>query len=115
MPTYDYQCDACGHSFEAFQSMRDDALTVCPQCEKPALRRLITGGAGVIFKGSGFYVNDSKGTKTAAKTAAKSGDSSGSESTKPAPNTDSTATTESTAKSEKGSTQESKSGEKKTA
>ena len=60
MPTYDYQCDTCGHRFEAFQSMRDDALSICPACEQPALRRLITGGAGVIFRGSGFYVNDAK-------------------------------------------------------
>lgn len=67
MPTYDYECDACGHQFEAFQSMRDNALTVCPECNETALRRLITGGTGVIFKGSGFYVNDSKGTNAAAK------------------------------------------------
>ena len=60
MPTYDYECDACGHQFEEFQSMRDDALTVCPSCNETALRRLITGGTGVIFKGSGFYVTDSK-------------------------------------------------------
>jgi len=60
MPTYEYACDACGHQFETFQSMKDDPLTVCPKCEKPALRRLIFGGTGVIFKGSGFYVNDSK-------------------------------------------------------
>lgn len=61
MPTYDYQCDACGHTFEAFQSMKDDALQTCPQCSENALRRLISGGTGIIFKGSGFYVNDSKG------------------------------------------------------
>lgn len=60
MPTYEYACDACGHQFETFQSMKDDPLTVCPKCEKTALRRLIFGGTGVIFKGSGFYVTDSK-------------------------------------------------------
>lgn len=79
MPTYDYQCDACGHTFEAFQSMRDDPLSVCPECETAALRRLITGGTGVIFKGNGFYVNDSKrGTSSSAGTATTS---SGAEST----------------------------------
>ena len=62
MPTYDYECESCGHTFEAFQSMSDDPLSVCPECETPALRRLITGGTGIIFKGSGFYVNDSRKT-----------------------------------------------------
>jgi putative FmdB family regulatory protein len=70
MPTYDYQCDACGHRFEEVQSMRDDALTVCPSCNEAALRRLITGGTGVIFKGSGFYVTDSKNKKTSASSGA---------------------------------------------
>lgn len=60
MPTYDYVCDACEHRFEEFQSMKDAALTVCPKCSKPKLRRLIGGGAGIIFKGSGFYVTDYK-------------------------------------------------------
>jgi putative FmdB family regulatory protein len=60
MPTYDYQCEQCGHTFETFQSMRDDPLVDCPACSTPNLRRLITGGTGVIFKGSGFYVNDSR-------------------------------------------------------
>jgi len=60
MPTYDYECRTCGHSFETFQSMSDDSLTICPECGKPQLRRLISGGTGVIFKGSGFYVNDSR-------------------------------------------------------
>ena len=60
MPTYDYQCDNCNHLFEAFQSFHDEPLSVCPECDTPALRRLISGGTGIIFKGSGFYVNDSK-------------------------------------------------------
>lgn len=82
MPTYDYLCDACGHQFEAFQSMKDDALKVCPECAETALRRLITGGAGVIFKGSGFYVNDSKragsssGTSKSGSTGSDSGNGS---------------------------------------
>lgn len=110
MPTYDYECDACGHQFEAFQSMRDDALSVCPECNESALRRLITGGTGVIFKGSGFYVNDSKGKNAATKktnssTAAEgsSGDKSSSEATSSASETSST------------STKDTKSGDKKSA
>lgn len=59
MPTYDYECKKCHHKFEHFQSMTDDLLTICPKC-KGELRRLIGGGLGVIFKGSGFYVNDAK-------------------------------------------------------
>lgn len=60
MPTYDYACEACGHEFETFHSMNDDALTDCPECGKPTLKRLIGLGAGIIFKGSGFYETDYK-------------------------------------------------------
>jgi len=60
MPTYEYKCKSCGHSFEAFQSMSDTPLKDCPQCGKE-VRRVINGGSGVIFKGSGFYVTDKKG------------------------------------------------------
>jgi putative FmdB family regulatory protein len=58
MPTYEYECKACKHEFEIFQSMKDDALTKCPECGKDKLRRLIGTGAGIIFKGSGFYETD---------------------------------------------------------
>jgi putative FmdB family regulatory protein len=58
MPTYEYACSKCGHHFEKFQSMRDAPLRKCPKCSKPALKRLVGGGAGLIFKGSGFYIND---------------------------------------------------------
>ncbi|MDA3957504.1 zinc ribbon domain-containing protein [Oceanispirochaeta sp.] len=60
MPTYDYKCESCGHLFEHFQSMAEDPLKTCPDCRKDSLKRLIGGGMGVIFKGSGFYVNDAK-------------------------------------------------------
>jgi putative FmdB family regulatory protein len=60
MPTYDYRCDACGHEFDAFQSIMDGALKKCPKCKKQKLRRLIGAGAGIIFKGSGFYETDYK-------------------------------------------------------
>jgi len=58
MPTYDYQCAACGHRFEEFQTMSAAPLRKCPQCKKSKLERLIGAGAGVIFKGSGFYQTD---------------------------------------------------------
>ncbi len=58
MPTYDYRCDACGHEFEEFQSMAASPLRKCPACGKLKLKRLIGTGAGVIFKGSGFYETD---------------------------------------------------------
>lgn len=58
MPTYDYLCSKCGHEFELFQQMTDPVKKKCPECGKLALRRLIGTGAGVIFKGSGFYETD---------------------------------------------------------
>jgi putative FmdB family regulatory protein len=60
MPTYDYQCSKCGHRFEEFQSMKADPLKTCPQCSTDSLRRLIGSGAGLIFKGNGFYITDYK-------------------------------------------------------
>lgn len=60
MPTYDYQCEACGHRFEHFQSMSSKRLVTCPVCKKRKLVRLVGSGAGVIFKGSGFYETDYK-------------------------------------------------------
>ena len=58
MPTYEYECKTCKHRFEEFQSITSESLERCPQCQENALRRLIGKGGGVIFKGSGFYVND---------------------------------------------------------
>jgi putative FmdB family regulatory protein len=58
MPTYDYRCNACEHEFEIFQSMKDRPKKKCPECGKNALERLIGMGAGVIFKGGGFYETD---------------------------------------------------------
>ncbi len=67
MPTYDYKCVECNHTFEYFQSMNDDALSICPECGAE-VKRMIGGGSGVIFKGSGFYVNDSrKSTSSSSK------------------------------------------------
>ena len=60
MPTYQYECQACGHSFDELQGMTDARLTKCPKCKKNKLTRLIGGGSGMIFKGSGFYETDYK-------------------------------------------------------
>ena len=69
MPTYDYECNACGHTFELFQSINDSLKKKCPACSKFKLRRLIGTGAAIVFKGSGFYQTDyrSDSYKKAAK------------------------------------------------
>jgi putative FmdB family regulatory protein len=58
MPTYEYRCDACGHGFELFQSMSEAPKRKCPACSARRLQRVIGAGAGIIFKGSGFYQTD---------------------------------------------------------
>ncbi|MEM1448562.1 MAG: zinc ribbon domain-containing protein [Planctomycetota bacterium] len=82
MPTYDYRCKACGHTFDEFQMMSDPVLRKCPKCGKLKLERLIGGGAGFVFKGSGYYVTDyrSKGYDDAKKADGPSKDSGGSDS-----------------------------------
>ena len=66
MPTYDYECTNCGHSFEAFQKITDKHLEKCPKCNKK-VKRLISAGAGIIFKGAGFYATDyRKGQKSSS-------------------------------------------------
>jgi len=61
MPNYDYECTKCGHTYEVFQQMTAKKLTSCPKC-KGRLKRLIGGGSGIIFKGTGFYQTDYKKT-----------------------------------------------------
>jgi putative FmdB family regulatory protein len=60
MPTYEYRCRSCGYEFEEFQSMSAEPLVICPQCAKPSLKRLVSSGAGLLFKGTGFYLTDYK-------------------------------------------------------
>ena len=60
MPTYEYKCQACGHRFDAFQTLSASPLRKCPTCGHNALQRLIGKGSGIIFKGSGFYETDYK-------------------------------------------------------
>lgn len=78
MPTYEYQCDACDHKFEEFQSISADPLTKCPECKKKKLRRLFSTGGGLLFKGSGFYITDyrSDSYKKSAEKGSKSSESS---------------------------------------
>lgn len=79
MPTYDYECKDCGHRFEAFQSMSDPKLTECPSCGGN-VERLLGTGAGVIFKGSGFYQTDYRSDSYKAGAKADSSSSSDSSS-----------------------------------
>ena len=93
MPTYDYECEKCGYRYELFQSMKDEPKKRCPKC-KGKVRRLIGAGAGMIFKGSGFYVTDyrsdsyknqkksetSEGSKSESKSESQSKSESKSES-----------------------------------
>jgi putative FmdB family regulatory protein len=79
VPTYQYACTECDHFFEQFQSFSEDALTVCPECSGKL--RKVFNAVGVVFKGSGFYRNDSRSTKSSADTASTSTSSSTSTST----------------------------------
>ncbi len=63
MPTYDYICNDCEKIYEYFQSMSDAPIRECPECKKNSLRRVISGGTGLIFKGSGYYLTDYKNKK----------------------------------------------------
>ncbi len=99
MPTYEYVCESCGHAFEKFQRITEDPIKVCPECSEKKVRRLIGSGAGLIFKGSGFYETDyrSESYKKSAKaetenttgktdtaTSKPKADSAGSKNTTPA-------------------------------
>jgi putative FmdB family regulatory protein len=111
MPTYEYECKSCGHTFDVFQSMNDEPLKICPVCGRD-VRRLINGGSGIIFKGSGFYVTDKKGSggSSPPSPAAKSPDAApgGAAKTEGAVKTDAGTKTSGGAKAESG-------GEKKAA
>jgi putative FmdB family regulatory protein len=99
MPTYDYECDACGHAFELFQSITAPVEKKCPKCGKNKLRRLLGTGAAVMFKGSGFYQTDyrSESYKKAAESEKKA--SSGDSASTPAADSKSAAKSDSSASS----------------
>ena len=74
MPTYEYECESCGHDWEVFQKMTAQAVKKCPKCKKSKARRLLSSGAGFLFKGSGFHTTDyrSESYKKAASSESKS-------------------------------------------
>ena len=99
MPTYDYICDDCQHEFEAYESIKADAQTVCPTCHQPRLRRKIGAGAAILFKGSGFYQTDYR--SESYKKGAQADKTASEASSKPAESTStSTSTPSSTPKAE---------------
>lgn len=97
MPTYEYRCEACEHVFEVFHGINENPEIVCPVCEKTdQVERLISAGAGLIFKGSGFYITDYKKKNSVTSSPNKSNGNGNTKSTKPSK----TATTD-TSKSKK--------------
>ena len=90
MPTYDYVCDACQYRFELFQSITESVRRKCPECGKSKLRRLIGGGGGFLFKGSGFYITDNRSDsyKRAAQAEKKSAETKDSSSGEKKPSSD---------------------------
>ena len=86
MPTYEYACSACGHQFEKFHSITARPVSLCPKCGQRKVKRLISAGAGFIFKGSGFYTTDyrSDAYKSAAKNDSAPGKTDAAKSDAPA-------------------------------
>ena len=80
MPTYDYECDNCGHTFEVFQSITEAVKKKCPECRKLRLRRLFGTGAALVFKGSGFYQTDYRSDSYKKAAAADKKEASGGDS-----------------------------------
>ncbi len=102
MPTYQYSCNDCGHFFETFQNFSDNSLTVCPECE--GRLRKVFNAVGVVFKGSGFYRNDSRsqknggeaGAATTTKESPEKGSDKGTTESKPAAKSESSSGSSST-------------------
>ncbi|MEV0258733.1 FmdB family zinc ribbon protein [Streptomyces sp. NPDC050732] len=100
MPTYQYQCTECGEGLEAVQKFTDDALTVCPNCD--GRLKKVFSAVGIVFKGSGFYRNDSRGSSsssTPANASSKSSASSDSSASKAASSSSSSSSSSSDSKS----------------
>lgn len=95
MPTYQYQCTECGEGLEAVQKFTDDALTVCPNCE--GRLKKVFSAVGIVFKGSGFYRNDSRGSSSSSAPASASAKASGSASSTSLPGSDSKSSASSSA------------------
>jgi len=71
MPTYEYKCNNCGYTFDILQSIKAEPLKTCSKCGKETLQKLISGGTGLIFKGSGFYLTDYKNKQTKPSESSK--------------------------------------------
>ncbi|MFW5857903.1 MAG: FmdB family zinc ribbon protein [Planctomycetota bacterium] len=104
MPTYEYECDACGHAFEQFQMMSDKPLKKCPVCNKRKLQRLIGSGAGIIFKGSGFYETDYKRSGSGKSAKSENASSGGESKSDSSASSSSSSSSDSASKSAKSST-----------
>jgi len=120
MPTYDYECDACGHEMELFQRISEEPLKKCPSCKKNKLRRLFGTGAAIVFKGSGFYETDyrsesyKKGKEKAKENQSESGkESSGDSNSNSSSKSDSDSKTESNSKDSSSKKDATPSGNKK--
>lgn len=117
MPTYDYECDACGHKFELYQGINDEKKRKCPECNKLKLRRLIGTGAAIVFKGSGFYQTDyrseSYNKAKAADKPSDGGGSSGDSKSGPSSGGESKSASESKSSNNSSSSSETKSSGKK--
>ncbi|MEU4096381.1 FmdB family zinc ribbon protein [Streptomyces sp. NPDC026673] len=101
MPTYQYQCTACGEGLEAVQKFTDDPLTECPACS--GRLRKVFSAVGVVFKGSGFYRTDSRGSSSSSTPAAKSGSGSESKSSSAATSSSSSSSSAGSSSSSSGS------------
>ncbi|MGW0701017.1 FmdB family zinc ribbon protein [Streptomyces sp. NPDC002867] len=97
MPTYQYQCTECGEGLEAVQKFTDDALTVCPSCD--GRLKKVFSAVGIVFKGSGFYRNDSRGSSSSSSPASSSSKSSESKSSSTTTSSSSSASSSSTSAS----------------
>ena len=113
MPTYDYECDACRHKFEHFQSITDAKLVKCPKCKKKKLRRLIGAGAAIVFKGTGFYQTDYRSDTYKNRAEADKSSSEAKPEGKSEGKSESKAEAKSEAKSDSGDKKESKGKGKK--
>src|SRR5687768_16354950 len=103
MPTYEYECDACGHVFDVFQSITEPNKKKCPECGKPKLRRLFGTGAAVMFKGSGFYQTDYRSESYKQKADAERKASEGSSSSEKSSSSDNKSDKSSSSDKSKGS------------
>ncbi|MEU1277401.1 FmdB family zinc ribbon protein [Streptomyces sp. NPDC005805] len=104
MPTYQYQCTECGEGLEAVQKFTDDALTVCPSCD--GRLKKVFSAVGIVFKGSGFYRNDSRGSSSSsspASSASKTSDTKSSTASASSTSSTSSSTGSTTASSSSGS------------